>query len=70
MSINGKRDMFTKEDLFSLAEIAGIKTNRAFEMLDLVIKTIRTWSNVAAKVGVDEERIRQIQATQRLNLLD
>jgi serine/threonine-protein kinase HipA len=70
MSINGKRDMFTKEDLYSLAKIGGIKAYRASEMLDRVIKSIRTWPEKAAELGIDEKIIRQIEVNQRLTILE
>jgi serine/threonine-protein kinase HipA len=69
MSLNGKRDFFTKEDLSSFAKLAGIKTNRAYEMLNHVIMIMRTWPDVAEKVGVAEDRIKQIKSTHRLSLL-
>lgn len=68
MSINGKRDRFTKEDLYSLAKIGGIKVHRASEMLDRVITSIRTWPEKATEVGIDENIIRQIEVNQRLSL--
>ena len=70
MSINGKRDAFTKEDLSALALIANIKTNRAYEMLERVINTFQTWPSVSREAGVAEDRIRQIQSTQRLSLMN
>jgi serine/threonine-protein kinase HipA len=70
MSIDGKRDLIGKQDITALAKIAGIKTRRALEMLDRVITTMRSWPEVAGNVGVAEDRIRQIQATHRLSLLD
>ena len=70
MSINGKRDSFTKEDLSALAQIANIKPNRAYEMLDRVISAFHTWPAVAREAGIVEDRIRQIQSTQCLSLLD
>ena len=69
MSLNGKREKFTREDLISLAKIAGIKTNRASEMLDRIIKAMKTWIDCANEAGVAEERILQIQASHRLTLL-
>ena len=70
MSINGKREMFTKQDLLSMAKIVGIKSNRALEMLDRVITTMKSWPEVAVNIGIDENRIRQIQTAHRLSLLD
>ena len=70
MSINGKRDLFTKEDLSSLARHAGIKTNRAYEMLESVTLIMRNWPDIARKAEVAKDRIRQIQATHRISILD
>lgn len=70
MSINGKRESFVKQDIISLAKIAGIKINRALEMLDRVITAIRSWPEVAGNVGIAEDRIRKIQAAHRLSLLN
>lgn len=70
MSINGKRESFSTLDLISMAKIAGIKKNRALEMLDRVITTMKSWPEVAVNIGIDENRIRQIQAAHRLSLLD
>jgi serine/threonine-protein kinase HipA len=70
MSINGKLDLFTKEDLFALAKIGGIKTHRASEMLDRVVTSIKTWPEKASDAGVDEKIIKQIEANQRLALLN
>jgi serine/threonine-protein kinase HipA len=70
MSINGKRDLINKQDMVSLAKIAGIKTNRALEMLDRVITTMRSWPEIAENIGIAEDRIQQIKSTHRLSLLD
>ena len=70
MSINGKRDLISKQDITSLAKLAGIKSNRALEMLDRMITTMRSWPEVAGNIGIAEDRIRKIQAAHRLSLLD
>jgi len=70
MSLNGKRDGFTRADLRSLAMVGGMKARRAEEMLDRVIETVRLWPEIAGEVGVPEDRIRPIQAAQCLLLPD
>ena len=70
MSINGKRESFVKQDIISLARIAGIKNNRAIEMLDRVITTMKSWPEIAGNVGIAEDRIRKIQAVHCLSLLE
>lgn len=68
MTIQNKRDMFTREDLVSLADIAEIKPNRANEMLDRVITSIKQWRNIAEEEKVFEDQIQKIQSTQRVNI--
>ena len=70
MSINGKRESFSTLDLISMAKIAGIKNNRALEMLDRVITTMKSWPEVADNIGIPEDRIRKIQSAHRLSFLD
>jgi serine/threonine-protein kinase HipA len=70
MSINGRRDLINKQDIISFAKLAGIKRNRALEMLDRTITSMKSWPEVAGNIGIDENRIRRIQAAHRLSLLD
>lgn len=66
MSLQGKRDDYNREDLCALARLGGMKASRADDMLDRVMESILLWPETAREVGVPEERIRQIQAAQRL----
>ncbi len=66
MSINGKRDEFTRADLQALARVAGIKKTRANQMLDRVIAAVRRWPEFAEKVGVPPRRATEIQRNQRV----
>ena len=68
MSINGKRDSFTKEDLIALAKIAGIKEAQTNEMIDMVIHTVQDWPKFAEKTGVPQTRMEQIQRSLRTDL--
>jgi serine/threonine-protein kinase HipA len=68
MSVNGKRDDFDREDLITLAGVAGIKKARADDMLDKVIRAIGHWSELADQQGIEEKRARGIQSKQRLYL--
>jgi serine/threonine-protein kinase HipA len=68
MSLNGKRDQFTREDLIALAKVGGMKAKRANELLDHVIEAVSHWPEMASEVGVIEERIRQVRTAQRLSL--
>ena len=70
MSINGKREMINKNDLTSLAMIAGIKTTKAKEMLVRVVNVIKKWPDYANVAGVENNQIPKIQAVQQLSILD
>ena len=69
MSINGKRDRFTQEDLFSLAKVVDIKPARAKEMLARVIEVVRNWVDYAEEAGVDSDQMLGVKAGQVVNIL-
>jgi serine/threonine-protein kinase HipA len=68
MSINGKRDGFTREDLRRVAGLASMKRGRAEEILAGVTDAVGDWPELAAKTGIDEERATRIARTHRLSL--
>ena len=68
MSVNGKRDQFNRNDLISLANIAGIKSQTADEMLDNVIEVFRRWPDFAGEAGVSDQRTSEIQQNLRIFL--
>ncbi len=69
MSVNGKRDGFEREDLLALAKAADIKKARAEQMVQRVIEAVRRWPDFAGEVGVNDEQVKKIQASQRTSLL-
>lgn len=68
MSINSKRDEIEREDLIALAKVASIKKTRANDMIDQVIETVRNWPDFAEKAGIEDERVAEIQANQRIDI--
>ncbi|MEQ9564846.1 MAG: HipA domain-containing protein, partial [Pseudomonadales bacterium] len=52
MSVNGKRDRFTLEDLLQLADVANIKRIRASRLIRQVVEVVRNWPEYAEKAGV------------------
>ena len=68
MSINGKRDNFTREDLFELARMAGIKAAQASQMLGRVMEAVRRWPGFAEEAKVSSAHLKKIQSAHRLNL--
>lgn len=65
MSVNGKRDKFERNDLISLAQVAGIKKTRANEMVDHMVDTVRQWPEFAEKAGITYGRAAEIKRNQR-----
>lgn len=68
MSINGKRENITREDLIELSSHANIKKKQANEMLDQVIDSFSKWREFASKVEIPEKRVEEIQNNLRTNL--
>jgi len=66
MSMNGKRDNFSLEDLVKIAE--SISLSRPEEMINDVISAVEKWPEYAREAGVSEEVILQIAGQQRINL--
>ena len=68
MSVNGKRDQFTRADLLAVGRSAQLKRGRAEAIAEEVIAAVRDWPLYAAEANVWEESCSQIQASHRLNL--
>ncbi|MDR1938884.1 MAG: type II toxin-antitoxin system HipA family toxin [Tannerellaceae bacterium] len=64
MSINGKRDHFTKGDLLNVAQSMHIK--KAHEIIEETVASVSQWSHIAAEYGVPENQIKRIAAAHRL----
>jgi serine/threonine-protein kinase HipA len=68
MTVNGKRDQFTRADLLAAGRSAQLKRGRAEAIAEEVIAAVRDWPRYAAEAGVPEDRYREIQASHRLDL--
>ena len=64
MSVNGKQDDFTYDDLFSVAERMGIK--RGKEIIEKVVDTVSAWDKYAKEAGVKVEHTKEIKSKFRL----
>lgn len=60
MSINGKQDGFTFEDLRTVADKMGIKREK--EIIEKVVDTVSDWSKFAQEAGVKVNHIKEIEA--------
>ncbi len=64
MSVNGKRDNFTQEDLQKMAVAINIK--KAHEIIEEVIYAVSQWNKIAHECGIPEKQIKGIAAVHRL----
>ena len=69
MSVNGKRDQFTRADLLAAGRSAQLKRGRAEAIAEEVIAAVRDWPRFGSGAGVPEQQCSQIEASHRLNLL-
>ena len=63
LSLNGKQDHFSRQDLLTTGEKMGIR--RCGEIVDEVIEAVSKWPDIAKSCGVRESHITEI----RKNLL-
>lgn len=67
MTIAGKRDGFTREELLEVARSFGIP--KPAQLLDRVGDAVRNWTSFAQDAGVEESTAAKIAKAQRLELL-
>jgi serine/threonine-protein kinase HipA len=68
MSVNGKFDGFTREDLMKLADTVSLSGSTAADIIQEVGSAVCRWEEFAAMAGAPEDYVRQIKANQRLRL--
>jgi serine/threonine-protein kinase HipA len=68
MTINGRRDGFSRNDLTAVAEQFGIK--RSADVIEQVGAAVQAWSAFAADAGVPAALHDSIARSHRLSLLD
>jgi len=67
MSVNGKRDGFTRDDLRAVADAAAMKRGRAETILAEVVAAVQKWPALAEEHGVDGAWIATVAASHRLD---
>lgn len=65
MSINGKRDKFSLDDLLALGRAGGIKNVKASSIIEQVKAAVQKWPQTAQEVGIDSDTVARIKATHR-----
>ena len=66
MTINGKRDHFTRQDLVQVAENNDLK--KPEQVIDEVMSAVERWPDFANESGVDAQKIEAIRKDHRLSL--
>jgi serine/threonine-protein kinase HipA len=67
MTVNGKRDHFTKEDLLKVAASSDLKG--AEQVIQQVLDAVAQWPDFAIQTGVDNKRTKSITELQRTSTL-
>ena len=68
MSIQGKRDEIERDDLVSLADVAGIKKARTNALVDRVTEVIRRWPEFAQRAQVGAAHTASVAGNLRVDL--
>ncbi|WP_236250467.1 type II toxin-antitoxin system HipA family toxin [Microbulbifer sp. ALW1] len=69
MSLNGKRENFTREDIYSLEKVSPLFSRRKIDsIVDNVVEQVSQWSALALENEVPESLIEEIRANLRLNI--
>lgn len=68
MSINGKRDTFSREDFRICAKTALMKRGRSDSILDEVLSAVGQWDAFAAEAEVDSNSLDRIRRAHRLDI--
>lgn len=69
MTLNGKRDNFTREDFYSLEKVSPLFTRRKIDgIIDETCEQVSKWKNLAKKHGVPKELTELINSNLRLKI--
>ena len=66
LSLNGKQDEFTRQDLLTVGENMGIR--RCNEIIEEVVESVSSWNTIAKDCGVRENHIAEIEKSLLLTL--
>lgn len=69
LSLNGKRDDFTRDDLLQAATLISNFTKEAKQIIQQVTEIVSSWENYAETAEVDKSFIKTIKDNLRLNLI-
>ncbi len=65
MSINGKQDDFSMDDILTCARVAGLNPAKCRKIASDILSVTNKWQKIAKAVGIEQTRITAIQQTFR-----
>ncbi len=68
MSINGKRDNFSRDDLFAVSELIGNFKKESRVIFDEVLTVVQNWQSYAEQAGVFDQLTQEIKTNLRLDI--
>jgi serine/threonine-protein kinase HipA len=68
MSVNGKREHFTRDDFRVIAKSTLLKRGRADEIVERVVAAVRRWPEFASEANVADAHQVAIAANHRLGI--
>lgn len=68
MSLNGKRDNFTRADLMSISKLIGNFDKRAHDIIDHTLEVVSQWPTYASNVGVFDNLKQTVNDNLRLKI--
>ncbi|HWV16879.1 MAG TPA: type II toxin-antitoxin system HipA family toxin [Cellvibrio sp.] len=68
LSLNGKRDNFTRDDLLQAAQLIGNFNREAKQIIEHILNVVSEWKSYAQQAGVFENFSARIQQNLRINI--
>ena len=65
MSINGKQDNFSMDDLFATAKVSGLNKSKCRKIISDVLSVSHEWEKIANHANIEKQQIRLIKQTFR-----
>ncbi len=65
MSINGKQDHFSRDDLLTTVKVAGLSRSKCRKIINDVLGVAHDWKKIAKNADIEKKRIRAIRQTFR-----
>lgn len=66
MSINGKQDNFSMDDLLATAKVSGLNSSKCRKIVSDVLRVANDWEKIAKHVNIEKKRISSIKQTFRV----